>query len=75
MLDKPRRIVDRKAIAAARKEYCEYCGRWGKGQIHHIKSRGSGGHDTPENLIHLCVECHTRVHAGWISKSELRAKK
>jgi 5-methylcytosine-specific restriction endonuclease McrA len=75
MLEKPKRVKDRKAIEAARKPHCEFCGIWGKGQVHHIKSRGSGGHDTPDNLIHLCVECHTRVHAGRISKAELLAKK
>lgn len=31
-------------------------------QVHHIKTRGDGGSDEPENLIALCVTCHSSVH-------------
>lgn len=66
------RIVDKGAIREARRERCEYCGgTWGL-QVHHIKSRGSGGDDVAENLICLCEVCHTRAHSGEISKEELR---
>lgn len=74
-IPRPRRIHDRKAIAAARRGYCEYCGgRPPEGcQVHHIKSRGSGGGDVDGNLISLCAACHTATHAGRISRSRLRA--
>ena len=32
---------------------------WGK--PHHIKSRGSGGSDEPENLLRLCWEHHVMI--------------
>jgi hypothetical protein len=30
--------------------------------IHHRRLRKQGGKDTPENLIHICVPCHTWIH-------------
>ena len=30
--------------------------------IHHIIKRSQGGKDTPDNLIALCRECHTKAH-------------
>ena len=68
---KPRRIRDPAAIAEARKPWCEYCGRWGLMEIHHVKSRGSGGHDVAENLVNLCVGCHKRVHNGQIPRRNI----
>lgn len=73
MVSKPKRIKDPAAIRAVRKPYCEYCGRtFGPMQVHHIKPRGAGGDDVRENLICLCPECHTRVHAGEIPRHRLR---
>ncbi len=72
MLPKCERIRDRNAIKAARRDFCEYCYRWGKGEVHHIKSKGAGGHDVPDNLIHLCHECHRKVHDGKIPRRVLR---
>jgi 5-methylcytosine-specific restriction endonuclease McrA len=71
-IPKPKRIVDRKAIEAARKPYCELCGRWGTVDVHHIDSRGAGHGDEPENLISLCRVCHRKAHDGNISRDELR---
>jgi len=31
--------------------------------VHHIESRKTGG-DAPNNLITLCLECHTKYHRG-----------
>lgn len=31
-------------------------------EIHHIKTRGSGGSDEPYNLVPLCREHHTEIH-------------
>lgn len=37
---------------------CEYCGRPGYTEVHHIKTRGSGGKDIPLNKIRLCSDHH-----------------
>ena len=29
---------------------------------HHIRTRGAGGDDRPENLLALCTDCHTEIH-------------
>ena len=44
-----------------KKEYCEYCGNPKNLEIHHIKTRGAGGKDIPENLIVLCHKCHQKA--------------
>ena len=31
-------------------------------QVHHIQPREDGGSDEPDNLIALCVTCHSSVH-------------
>ena len=52
--------------------YCEYCGEkhcWTNN--HHVKSKGSGGDDTEENLIELCGNCYIKAHHGIIKKEEL----
>ena len=72
MTPKPKRIRDPKAIEQARKEYCQYCGLGGQVHVHHIKSRGAGGDDIPENLISLCPSCHDKAHRAKIKKEELR---
>ena len=72
MLQKRRRIKNKKTIEKARKKYCEYCGRAGRIEVHHIKTRGSGGDDVPENLISLCCECHVKAHSGQIPKEKLK---
>ena len=66
------RVKDKKAIAQARKEWCEVCGKPGIVHVHHIKSKGSGGNDVRENLISLCVTCHDKAHRALISKEYLR---
>lgn len=66
------RLVDNKV--------CEYCGTWAESGLHrhHIRHR-AGNHkdrdmDIKENLICLCGECHTKVHAGNIEVWELVAR-
>lgn len=52
---------------------CEYCGKWDAiVHVHHIKSRGSGGRNNPDNLIALCWKCHTLAHNGRIKKEKLQ---
>ncbi len=75
MFPKPKRINDKQAIEAARKPWCEVCKHWGRTTPHHIKTVGSGGNDTPDNLISLCAVCHTKAHNGQISKEKLREAK
>lgn len=78
MLDKGQRIKDPGALKKAQKEECEYClghtriGGDNIGHVHHIKSKGSGGHDVPGNLIYLCYRCHEWVHKGLISRETLK---
>jgi len=43
-------------------EVCEWCHRQRATQIHHIKKRSQGGKDDPDNLIHLCMDCHHAMH-------------
>jgi len=37
------------------------CSKWAAAP-HHIRSRGAGGKDNPENLISLCTDHHTEIH-------------
>lgn len=65
------RIKDKKLINN-KKHNCEYCGKKNcYTNTHHIKSKGSGGDDTEDNLIELCSNCHRRTHDGLINKQEL----
>ena len=41
---------------------CQICGSKQNLQVHHEESRSQGGHDTEENLITLCAECHEALH-------------
>lgn len=62
---KNKRVVDRKLLKD-KKGVCELCGKKGQTEKHHIKTKGSGGDDTKENLIEVCRVCHTKIHAGKI---------
>ncbi|MBZ4662790.1 MAG: hypothetical protein JG776_472 [Caloramator sp.] len=41
---------------------CGLCGRQGY-DLHHIVRRSQGGMDIELNLIYVCRECHTQIHA------------
>jgi hypothetical protein len=41
-------------------------------EVHHILERINGGTDTPNNLITLCTNCHSKIHMGSV---ELGKKK
>lgn len=62
---KNKRIVDKKLLKD-KKGICEICGKPGQTEKHHIKTKGSGGDDTKENLIEVCRKCHTKIHTGEI---------
>ena len=68
---KNERIKDKKLMD--KKEHnCEYCHKKNcYTNTHHVKTKGSGGNDTEDNLIELCGDCHRKVHDGKISKEEL----
>ncbi len=76
---KPTRKKSKKNKEKARKTSCEYCGKYGTVEVHHIDSVGSGGGDEPENLISLCVgppnDCHGRAQRYEIKKIELKSIK
>lgn len=44
-------------------------------EIHHLDPVSDGGPNTPENLLALCPNCHSRHHAGHIPIASLRAWK
>ena len=72
---KQQRIVDPQAIESARREYCVKCGisrSVEHNHVHHIYTKGAGNPDAEDNLISLCVECHTKAHAGLIPKKLLK---
>lgn len=62
---KNKRIVNKKLLKD-KKGICKICGRVGQTEKHHIKSKGSGGNDTEENLIEVCRKCHRLIHDGKI---------
>ena len=41
---------------------CQFCGAKSNLDIHHQEFRSHGGDDTEDNLITLCIKCHSRVH-------------
>ncbi|MDY7989808.1 hypothetical protein UY286_05200 [Paenibacillus polymyxa] len=81
-LTKPTRIRSREVIQQIRKESehrCEYmdattqerCNHPAEGEPHHIRTRGAGGEDRRENLIHLCGWHHRLFHDGNLDRNEL----
>ena len=44
--------------------FCEACGKPAHGIPHHIRTRGAGGRDNPENLLRLCWKCHFGIAHG-----------
>lgn len=75
-IQKNKRIKDPamlKKVKDQAKGFCEYCGRYDKSlHAHHLKSAGSGGNDTPNNLIALCFTCHHMAHNVEIAKDKLK---
>lgn len=41
--------------------YCQICGSRRNLEVHHIRTRGAGGRDVPENLVLLCAYHHRLV--------------
>jgi len=72
---KNKRIVDRLAVLRVRvyaKNICEYSGKYGDIEVHHIVSRGAGGDDVEENLIALNYEVHNLAQEYQIEPARLK---
>ena len=41
---------------------CQTCGSMWHVEVHHKEFRSQGGADSDENLITLCVSCHSELH-------------
>ena len=41
---------------------CQSCGTMSNLDVHHKEFRSHSGHDSEENLITLCTQCHAYVH-------------
>ena len=61
---KPARVIDLQALRDYHDAhlFCEMCGKPASKTPHHLRTRGAGGPDTPDNLMSLCPICHTRIH-------------
>jgi 5-methylcytosine-specific restriction endonuclease McrA len=59
----PKKII--KAVLERDDSICQYCGRQGA-NIHHIVPAGMGSKriHAIENLITLCLECHSGAHSS-----------
>lgn len=64
MIPKQKRIVNKELCDSYREMRCAVCFMKGGGLIcgHHIKTKGSGGHDHSKNLMPLCQQHHREVH-------------
>lgn len=67
-LEKAKRIVNKSLLKEYQKKSCEICGTFGNVSAHHVKSKGSGGHDYPTNLMPLCFMHHTEIHQLGLNK-------
>ena len=43
---------------------CQDCGTRSNLEVHHQEFRSQGGEDSEQNLITLCVACHSLLHRG-----------
>jgi hypothetical protein len=54
----------REAVAERSGGVCEICHRSAATAWHHRKRRTQGGDWSVVNGLHLCAECHTKVHSA-----------
>ncbi len=61
-----KRIKDPDALKRFRLEHvgepCEICERRAGAHVHHKTFRSQGGDDTDENLLWMCIYCHSEAH-------------
>ena len=60
-LKKPKRLVSDENKQAVSEQLCVVCGLWPV-DVHHIRTRGSGGGDELSNLMALCRRHHVEIH-------------
>lgn len=67
------KLVDEEALDQFRGPgLCEWCGKKTSNRDpHHIFSKGAGRVDIKENIIALDRHCHTMVHSGAITRSQM----
>ncbi len=41
---------------------CQLCGTMSNLEVHHKRFRSRAGHDSEENLVTLCTNCHASIH-------------
>jgi HNH endonuclease len=63
MADIAPELADKMMVLCGR--HCCLCRRYRptKLQVHHIRERAQGGTDDEDNLIVICLSCHTDVHS------------
>lgn len=63
MSDIPQQLVNSILVKCGRR--CCVCRRFRptKLQVHHIQARSKGGTDAEDNLMPICLPCHTDVHS------------
>ena len=72
MFQKKKRIEDKKLLKEVTGHKCCINRCFRKSVPCHVKSRGSGGDDVPENIIPMCGVHHTEQHTvGWNKFKEL----
>ena len=54
---------------------CQLCGSMSNLEVHHTKLRSQSGDDSEQNLITLCVACHSLAHGGQSCKRWNEAKR
>lgn len=54
---------------------CKVCNSYDELHKHHILPKAAGGLDTSENLIQVCLECHSKYHDRPIFSSSDLTKK
>ncbi len=59
---KPKRLQNKALLKQVRSRKCLICGK--NSDACHLKTRGSGGDDVPENLLSLCRE-HHQEQGSW----------
>lgn len=62
-----KRIINKELIKEISQRPCFIC-RKIPVDVHHVKSRKSGGHDLRDNLLPLCREHHQEVHKIGLTK-------
>lgn len=56
------RIENRKLLDSYHNSACVACGETQGTHAHHVRTKGAGGDDVPENLIALCFFHHRMIH-------------